>query len=154
MPDFVPASNTVTFAIAAPGTGTSRAIVTGLGQGSVAVTPRDPRDNRSIRDAVEAARRAAIPKAIAEAKESAAAQAQAAGLALGAVVSIGENRAVSYGIEFAPFGPGRYCGVVRQPIFERVSGSRRRKIVGFKKSRRCVVPRSANASFYVKLTAS
>jgi uncharacterized protein YggE len=153
-PDFVSASSTVTFAITPAPADTSRASVTGLGQSSITVTPRHPRNNRSIRNAVEAARRAAIPKAIAEAKESAAAEARAAGLTLGGVISIAENPGVPYGVDFAPFGPGRYCGVVRQPVFETTPGSPRRKIVGFERSRRCFVPRQASASFYIKFSTA
>src|SRR6185312_8458580 len=119
------------FAPAAVAAGT----ITAIGTASEKVTPKDPKDNQSIVDAVEVAHRASIPAAIQEAKGEGTALAAASGLTLGAIQSVDENinGGFYYGYGIAPFGPNKYCGDVTR------SGKRHGKRVRVK-SHRCIVP--------------
>jgi uncharacterized protein DUF541 len=125
------------------------------GVASVKVTPRDRQRESSIRAAVEAAEDKALPLAVAEAREYAAKLAQLAGLTLGEIVSIGQTPSVPYGPFFGPagtFGPGRFCGTIRRPVFERGADGRRRR-VGTRARRTCRVPPFAAASVTVTFAA-
>ena len=110
--------------------------ITAVGSAQEKVTPKDPKDNKSIADAVEEAHKASIPAAIQEAKEEATALASASGLTLGAIQSVDEN--VNNGFypgygAIAPFGPGQFCGTVTRRV--KRHGHRVRV-----KTRRCYVP--------------
>lgn len=85
---------------------------------SAAVEPAKPRRNGSIRKALLRARRVAIPKAVAAARRSVELAAQSAGLTLGRLVSIAEQRE-GYPYPYpdqtlGSFGAGRFCGMVRR----------------------------------------
>jgi hypothetical protein len=120
------------FAPAALAAGT----ITAVGTAQEKVTPKDPKDNQSIRDAVETAHKASIPAAIQEAKEEGAALAAASGLTLGAIQSVDENLSNGfyggYGF-YTPFGPNQYCGTVTRRV--KKNGHRVSK-----KVHRCYVP--------------
>jgi hypothetical protein len=120
------------FAPAALAAGT----ITAVGTAQEKVTPKDPKDNQSIRDAVETAHKASIPAAIQEAKEEGAALAGASGLTLGAIQSVDENLSNGfyggYGF-YTPFGPNQYCGTVTRRV--KKNGHRVSK-----KVHRCYVP--------------
>jgi len=53
---------------------------------------------------------------------------------------------------YGTFGPGQFCGTVRQPIFKPVKHGR--KLTGFKKVHRCFVPPFAFTSLTLTYTAS
>jgi hypothetical protein len=52
-----------------------------------------------------------------------------------------------------PFGPNKFCGTERVPIFKRVN-KHREKFVKFKKEHRCYVPANANITLTVTYSAS
>ena len=118
------------------------------GIGQVAVTPTNPKSEASIRAALTAAEAKSWPLAVANARSSAQAIADATGLTLGAVMSV-EQPANPYlfgGFSGAvvqspslrgPFN-GRFCGRVTRAIFGRVNGKRR--VVRRVRERRCFVP--------------
>jgi hypothetical protein len=120
------------FASAAVAAGT----ITAVGTAQEKVTPKDPKDNQSIKDAVDAAHKASIPAAIQEAKEEGTALAAASGLTLGAIQSIDENvnngPYIGYGF-YTPFGPNQYCGTTTRRV--KKNGHRVSK-----KVHRCYVP--------------
>jgi hypothetical protein len=88
------------------------------------------RNSKAIGEAVEAARAEALTAAIAAAREEGARVAGAGGLALGELWSVAEIGPTpfgpfgSYGSD-GTFGPGKYCGTVRNPIFRRLPSGRR-----------------------------
>lgn len=112
--------------------------ITVLGTGSARVAaPEDPTETE-IAQAVAEARVRATPAAIDRAREVATAAASAAGLPLGAIVGLAEQRE-----SLAPagrFGPGRYCGSVR-PL-RTVTKDGRTTTVRGKARRVCVIPKS------------
>ena len=125
----------------APATTPTRTVVS-VGTASAAVTPQDRNSNASIQKAVEDAQAAALPDAVREGRDYAAKLAAAAGLTLGELVSISNAPSAPYGpfaYSLGPFGPGRYCGNRRQPIVKR-DAQGRRKVVGHRTRRLCVVP--------------
>lgn len=90
------------------------------GLGTAKVTPKDAKDNDSIKAAVADATKKALPAAIQDARTQAGRLAAAAGVTLGPLVSI-TNQAQPYGgVFYGPiypvtgtFGPGKFCGKVR-----------------------------------------
>lgn len=124
-----------------------RAVVA-AGVGSAAVRPRNRRSSASIRAALTRGRVAAAPAAWREARTDAEALAAATGQRLGAVVAITEVRRANDEYTYGSFGPGRYCGTVRQAIFRRDSSGRRR-IVRRVTRRRCFFPREVEVSLRV-----
>ena len=110
--------------------------ITAIGTAQEKVTPKDPKDHASIKDAVEEAHKASIPAAIQEAKEEGTALATASGLTLGAIQSVDENvnggYYPAYGI-FTPFGPNQFCGEITRSV--KRHGHRVRI-----KTHRCFVP--------------
>jgi hypothetical protein len=95
-----------------------RTIVAG-GTGQVTVTHNDRKSNDSIAAAVKKAYDAALPKAIADAREEAGELATAAGVTLGPLVTVSNVAAQPFyggifaGPELGTFGPGKFCGTVR-----------------------------------------
>jgi hypothetical protein len=123
-------------ALAFASTAVAAGTITAVGTAQEKVTPKDPKDNASIKDAVEAAHKASIPAAIQEAKEEGTALASASGLTLGAIQSVDENVNNGfyggYGI-YTPFGPNQFCGTITRRV--RKNGHRVSK-----KVHRCFVP--------------
>ncbi len=119
--------------------------ITVIGKAQVKPTPRDSKSDGSIRKAVEDARRTATPRALADGQRRAASLSTLAGLRLGALVAIAETPSSPFGGFAGPFGedgtfgPGRYCGITRQPVFRTDSQGRRRR-VGSRQRRLCRVP--------------
>lgn len=145
----------------AQGQDTGQQTITATGVARAAIKPANRNSETSIREAVEAAERATLPQAVKEAREYAEQLAAASGLTLGRLLSIAQGPSSPYppffgpsGAGFTPFGPGRYCGTVRRPIFKRVKGTRRRKVVGFTKRRTCRVPPFAISTVTVTFAAS
>jgi uncharacterized protein YggE len=132
--------------------------ISAIGVGQVRVTPANRRSNDSIRRAVEAAQEAAIPVAIAEGREYAEHIAEAAGLTLGPIVAVAQTPPSPYGPFYGPgvppFGPGRYCGTVRRPVFRRDPATGRRQRRGTRSVRTCQVPRFALVNLTVTFAAS
>jgi uncharacterized protein YggE len=91
------------------------------GVGTIKVTPKDAKDNDSIKAAVADATAKALPAAIQDARTQAGQLAAAAGVTLGPLVSVSNQAQPSYGgIFYGPiypatgsFGPGKYCGTVK-----------------------------------------
>jgi len=125
----------------APGANT----ISVIGKAQVKPTPLDGKSDASIRKAVGDARRIAIPQALANGRQRAAELSTLAGLPLGALISVAETSTATpfffpgqFG-EDGTFGPGRYCGIVRQSIFRRDSTGKRKR-VGSRERRVCRVP--------------
>lgn len=127
--------------------------VSAYGTGQVAVTPKNPKSEKSIRAAVEAAQQRSLPLAVASARASAQAIADAAGLTLGAVMTVAQQinpyliggfGGFGGGIVVTPgngiVGPfnGKFCGRVTRAVFKTVNG--KRKVVRRVRERRCFVP--------------
>ena len=142
------AAATVRFAIVG-GAAESEAsrMVGAYGTAFAPVRPGYPSGCRSIKRAVVAARRAATPPAAAAARRNARAAARSAGLRLGPIVSISEAPAPYYGYGstyydavLGDFGPGRFCGFYRRPVFRPDPTTGTLRIVRRVRQRRCVHP--------------
>jgi uncharacterized protein YggE len=155
----------VALAVATPALAASTGqTITATGTGRVKVKPANRHSNASIAAAEKAAQKASVPLAIADAKTEAEQYASAAGLKLGPLVSISDQVSdFPYGPFFGgsyqqgPFGPGKYCGVIRVPVFKRTktaSGRAVTKIVRFKKEHRCEVPSPVTTTLAVTYSAS
>lgn len=137
--------------LATPGT------ITAVGTSSVKPAPEDPKSNDSIAAAVREARRAAIPRAVADARNRAILLAEAGDLKLGALVAIADTTPSpffggSYGQD-GTFGPGRYCGQVSRYRTTRLANGRfQRKFLG--RTRRCRIPTQITATEAVTFTAT
>jgi Protein of unknown function (DUF541) len=102
--------------------------VTATDIASSGVNPPARRADATIERAVQAARRRAIPLAVAGAREEALALAAAAGLRLGEAVSVRRDVAPMgyWDQESGRFGPGRWCGQIwSRRVTRRADGSRR-----------------------------
>lgn len=107
------------------------------------VKPRNRRDNRSIGQALSAARLAVTPEAATTARGQVETAARSAGLTLGAIVSISEQRQpYPYDAALGSFGPGRFCGIVRRAVFRRDPDTGRSRVVRRVRRRRCQFPRT------------
>ncbi len=114
--------------------------LTATGTASAVPDPANTRSETSIRAAVEAAEASTLPRAVADARAHATALAAAAGLTLGALVSISDAAGSPYPY-FGPLGTfpnGRYCGRVRRTRTVVRNGVRRRVSAGTR--RVCRVP--------------
>jgi hypothetical protein len=114
--------------------------LTATGAASAVPEPENRRSETSIRAAVEAAEASALPRAVADARAHATALAPAAGLTLGALVSISDTPTTPY-FSYGPLGTfpnGRYCGQVRRTRTVVRNGVRRRVSAGTR--RLCRVP--------------
>ncbi len=98
-----------------------------------------------------------IAGAIDDAHEYALKYARAAGLTLGAIISVSDAQSNGPGYYgpgplFGPFGPGQYCGTVTRPVFKVVNGKRKR--VGVKHGRHCFIPQFETTALTVTYSAS
>jgi uncharacterized protein YggE len=116
--------------------------LTASGTASAVPEPDNRRSETSIRAAVEAAEADALPRAVADARTHATALAAAAGLTLGALISISDAAPTSpYFSFYGPLGTfanGRYCGQVRRTRTVVRDGVRRRVSAGTR--RVCRIP--------------
>lgn len=115
------------------------------GTGTVKPTPLNRRSSASIAKAVRDAKAAATPLALADGRARATNLAAQAGLVLGSLLGITEGSASpfpffgpSYGQE-GTFGPGRFCGTLRVPIYRRTANGGRR-LLRFRSRHACRVP--------------
>jgi hypothetical protein len=142
--------------VSAPASADQPKSVTATGAAQEKVTPKDRHSNASISAAVDAARAKGIASAFNEAHEYALRYARAAGLTLGAIVSVSDSQNNGFGYYgpgfFGPFGPNQFCGTVAQPRFKVVAGKRKR--VGVKHVHRCFVPPFEATTLTVTYSAS
>lgn len=155
---------TTALAGAAPASAQSPALepntITVTGTGTVRPAPADRNSNASIVAAVEQAERAALPLALDDGRARAARLAQLAGMTLGPLLAIAEPAAAPYG-PFGPFavgpigtfGPDRFCGTIRTPVYRRTKSGRRKR-VGVRSRRVCRVPRQIAASVTMTFRAT
>ena len=122
------------------------------GTATVKPTPLNRKSSPSIAKAVRDARAAATPLALADGRARAANLAAQAGFVLGPLLEITESPASPFAFAIGPmygqegtFGPGKYCGTVRTPIFRRTpSGGR--KLVRYRTRHTCRVPPRVGAT--------
>ena len=116
------------------------------------MVPKDRHSNASIAAAVERAHRASIAGALKQAHKYAELYATAVGMTLGSVISVSDAQNGFYGpgVFFGPFGPGQFCGTIRQPVGKPVKGQKPK----LKAVHRCFVPPFAFASLTVTYAAS
>ena len=124
--------------------------VQATGVASVKVkAPKDRAHEAPIRAAVEAAEDKALPRAIADARSKAADLARLTGLTLGAIVSVSDGGALPYGPFFyGSFGPDRFCGTIRTPVFKRGKDGKRHR-VGSRTRHTCRVPPTVTSTVSV-----
>lgn len=142
--------------VAAPAAAAQPDTVTATGTGQHLVQPKNRKSNASIVSAYDAARQAAIGGALKEAHKYALAYANGVGLTLGSVQSVSDAQNSPFygpGQLIGPFGPDRFCGTLRQPIFKKEKNGRRR-VIGTKTVHRCIVPRSAFVTLTVTYSAT
>lgn len=125
--------------------------VTVTGTGTVKPTPLNRKNNASIAKAVRDAKTAATPLAIADGRARAANLAGLSGMTLGQLLAITEGGSSPVGF-FGPFygqegtfGPGRFCGNIRRPIYRRTADGKRTR-VRWRTTRTCRVPPQVTAS--------
>jgi hypothetical protein len=145
--------------------------ITATGTAQVAVVPQNRNSESSIQAAVDAAEKAGVPAAMNQANEYALQYAAAAGLTLGAVVSVtdapngrylgsagpsgfGGPIGGPYGGPFGgPFGPNQFCGTERRPVFKRVAPKHRPTLIRVKSVHVCYVPSFAATTLTVTYAA-
>ena len=133
--------------------------VTAVATANVPVAKNVAKNSPAIRAAVEAAREKAGPAAIALAKEEAQRLAAAAGLTLGPLTSVAEQPASpfgpfsNYGAD-GTFGPGKFCGKIRTPIFRRDKHGRRVFTHRFRTHFGCRIPPQVSTTVSVTFAAS
>lgn len=140
-------------AVAQPAPTPSGDTITATGTGQNRVEPKNRNSNASISAAYDRARKGAIRRALKEAHEYAVDYAKAVGLKLGSVISVSDaqtNGFYGYGPGVVgPFGPGQFCGTIRQPVGRTAPGQRPK----LETVHRCVVPRFAFTSLTVTYSA-
>ncbi len=127
--------------------------ITATGTSQTRVVPKDRHSNASIAAAVDRAHKASIGGALKQAHEYAVDYAKAVGLKLGSVISVSDATNSFYGpgpLGIGPFGPGQYCGTLRQVVGRPARGQKPK----FKTVHRCIVPRFAFATLTVTYSAS
>jgi uncharacterized protein YggE len=141
-------------AVAQPATSASGDTITATGTGQARVVPKNRNSNASIAAAYDRARKAAVRRALKEAHEYAVQYANAVGLRLAGVMSVSDAQAngfYAYGPGvIGPFGPGQFCGTVRQAVGRPAKGQK----PTIKTVHRCVVPRFAFISLTITYSAS
>ena len=119
--------------------------ITVTGSGSVKPSPQDRKSNASIATPGEDAGAAATPLAIADGRARAERLAGLAGLTLGPLIAISVGAPSPFGFygpvygQQGTFGPGKFCGTVRVPIFRRTPNGAR-KLVRTRTRHTCRIP--------------
>lgn len=131
--------------------------VTAIGTGEVRPDPSDRNDNDAVRRAVAAARRAALPLAVASARARAVQLGSVAGLRIEGVLSVSETppdpHSGFYNSGSGTFGPNRFCGQVPRFRTERLPGRViRRRRTGSR--RMCRVPARVAVSLTITYRAA
>jgi uncharacterized protein YggE len=144
----------LSLACAAPAAAQSPAppnTITVTGTGVVKPAPQDRKSNASIAKAVRDAEAAATPLAIADGRARAANLAGLAGMTLGQLIAITEGATSPFGFygpvygQQGTFGPGKFCGTVRVPIFRRTANGGR-KLVRTRTRHTCRIPPQVTAT--------
>lgn len=154
------AAASLTFAIAGGASDEESArTVSAYGTASAPIAPRNRSRSRSIKRAILAARREVTSEAALSGRRSARVAASAAGLRLGAIVSVAEAVPFYYGSSFydealGSFGPGQFCGIVRRPVVRRDPETGAARVVRRVPHRRCFVPSSYDLQLEVRYEAS
>jgi uncharacterized protein YggE len=148
----------VLFAAALPAAANAQQpTITATGQGEVKPDPRNRKIDVSIRKAVEVAHAAALPLAMADARAKAAEMAAAAGLKLGALISIADAPQPGYPFGFSQqngtFGNGHFCGKVRN-FKTVVRNGARRRVVAKGAHTACRVPPEVYANVSLTFSAA
>ena len=127
---------------------------TGVASGKVKA-PSDRTHEAPIRAAVEAAEEKALPRAFAEARSKATDLARLSGLTLGAIVAVSDAQTSPYGPFgfYGTFGPDRFCGTIRTPVFKRGKDGKRHR-VGSRTRHTCRVPPTVTSSVSVTFAAT
>jgi Protein of unknown function (DUF541) len=117
--------------------------------------PTDRTHEAPIREAVEAAEAKALPRALAEARSKAADLARLSDLTVGAIVSVSDTPSSPYGPFgfYGTFGPDRFCGTVRTPVFKRGKDGKRHR-VGTRTRHTCRVPPFVTSTVSVTFAAT
>jgi hypothetical protein len=116
--------------------------------------PSDRTHEAPIRAAVEAAEEKALPRAVAEARSKVTELAKLSGMTLGAIVSISDSGSSPYGPFFyGTFGPDRFCGTIRTPIFKRGKDGKRHR-VATRTRHTCRVPPTVTSTVTVTFAAT
>ena len=124
--------------------------VTVTGTGTVKPSPLNRKSQASIAKSVRDAKAAATPLAIADGRTRAATLGTHTGLVIGQLLAITEGSGSTFPF-FSPygqegtFGPGRFCGIIRTPIFRRTADGKRKR-VGLRSRRGCRVPSQVSTS--------
>ena len=132
--------------------------VTAIGSAMATVTPAAQTD-ASIKAGIADAQAAAGPRAVAAAKAEAQRLATAAGLTLGALVSVTEQPQspyfgpFPYGID-GTFGPGKWCGTIRTPILKKVKGGGRRRTGRYRTAHGCRFPHQVQTNVSATFAAT
>jgi len=158
----VAAAASVTFPIVGGADGSSAAgAVVARGAASEAVQPADPKRNQSIKRAILLARGQATSQAAAAARHNARIAARAAGLQLGAVVSVSEAAAPLLRLllsnkfrdpALGSFGPARFCGYSSSPSIKLNPKTGEPRIVRHRRYR-CRVPGNYRVSLEIRYDA-
>jgi Protein of unknown function (DUF541) len=130
--------------------------VEATGVASVKVeAPKDRTHEGPIRAAVEAAEAKALPRALADARATAAELAKLSGLTLGGVESISNASTSPYGPYgfYGTFGPDRFCGTIRTAVFKRGKDGKRHR-VGSRTRHTCRVPPTVTSTLTVTFAAT
>jgi hypothetical protein len=122
-----------------------------IATGQAKVTPENRQSNASIRAAVQEALRVAAPRALINARVSAANIATASNLTLGVITGVEDQSVYFNGFNYQ-FGPNRFCGKVTRRKVVRVDG--KRKVIKLPSKRRCNVPEFAQANLRVTFAAT
>lgn len=143
VPAFTVSAATVTFGIVGGADSEGTRTVAAYGVASALVEPENPRGDRSIGRALLAARLTVTPAAARSARRNVETAARSAGLGLGRLVSISEQREpYFYDPALGSFGPGQFCGLVRRAIVRRDPITGERRVVRRVRRRRCYFPRT------------
>ena len=128
--------------------------IVAVGTGQYPVTPGNPKSNSSIKAAVLAAQREAIPRAIVNARLQAALIGNAAGLAVGAITAVEQQLPSPFGpYFFSRFGPNQYCGTVTRGVV-RADAAGKRHVVRRVTRRQCNAPEYATTTVTVTFAAA
>jgi uncharacterized protein YggE len=131
--------------------------ITVTGTGEVKPTPADAKRNESIAAAVEEAKAAATPRALADGLARATRLAQLAGMKLGSLLAIAEGASAPFGFygpygQEGTFGPGRFCGTIRSSTLVKTKSGKRKRIV--RTRRGCRVPREVSQTLTMTFAAT
>jgi hypothetical protein len=124
--------------------------ITALATANIDIDKHVAQNDAAIKAAIDAARRKAGPAALTAAQAEAQRLAAAAGFTLGALISVAELPPspfgpFSYGLD-GTFGPGKWCGTIRTPIFRHTKSGRRVFTHRFRKHHGCRVPAEASTT--------